>query len=97
MDAASKADWFAGNQVADGGEGRDAVGGEVEGAPLRDRIHERDELDELGLSGFELAIDAKVIAPEGARAHNCDAKREHGYFCAGAPGRGDSTATRQRV
>jgi hypothetical protein len=51
----------------------------------------------LGLGDFEFAIDAKVITPEGARAHNCDAKRRHGYFCAAAPGRGDSTATRQRV
>jgi hypothetical protein len=64
---------------------------------LGDGFNERDELDELGLGDFEFAIDAKVITPEGARAHNCDAKRRHGYFCAAAPGRGDSTATRQRV
>jgi hypothetical protein len=51
----------------------------------------------LGVGDFELAIDAEVIPPEGARAHNGDAKRGHGYFCAAVPGRGDSTATRQRV
>jgi hypothetical protein len=49
------------------------------------------------MSEFEFAVDAKVIAPEGAGADDGDAKRWHGYFCAAAPGSGDSTALRQRV
>jgi hypothetical protein len=54
-------------------------------------------LDELRVSEFKFAIDAKVIAPEGAGADDGDAQWWHGYFCAAAPGSGDSTAMRQRV
>jgi hypothetical protein len=49
------------------------------------------------MSEFELAVDAKVVAAEGAGADDGDAERRHGYFWLAAPGRGDSTATRQRV
>jgi hypothetical protein len=49
------------------------------------------------MSKFELAVDAEMIAPEGAGADDGDAQNRHGYFCAATPGSGDSTATRQRV
>jgi len=51
----------------------------------------------LRMGEFKLAVDAKVISPEGARADDGDAKRRHGYFCAAEAGSGDSTAMRQRV
>jgi hypothetical protein len=49
------------------------------------------------MSEFELAVDTKMIAPEGTGADDGDAQRGHGYFCAATPGSGDSTASRQRV
>ena len=67
------------------------------GAALGVGFDEGGELDEFGLSGFELAVDAKVIAAEGAGADDGDAQRGHGYFWAAAAGSGDSTASRQRV
>ena len=54
-------------------------------------------MDEVRVSELEFAIDAKVIAPEGAGTDDSDAKRRHGYFWAAVPGSGDSTAMRQRV
>ncbi len=86
-----------GEQLGYGREGGNVVGGGAGAATLGEGINERDELDEVGMSDLEFAIDAKVITPEGTRADNCDAKRRHGYFCAATPGSGDSTATRQRV
>ena len=85
-----------GEQIGERGEGWDVVGSSEGGTALGDRFDERGQLNELRLSDFELAIDAKVITPEGASANDCDTQRRHGYFCA-APGSGDSTATRQRV
>ena len=78
-------------------EGWDVIGRGKEGAALGVGFDERGELNEFGVSKFELAVDAKVIAPEGASANDGDAQRWHGYFCAAVPGSGDSTATRQRV
>lgn len=46
---------------------------------------------------LEFAIDAKMVAPKGPSTNDGDAKSRHDYFCAAVPGRGDSTATRQRV
>ena len=86
-----------GEQRVDRREGRNVVGRAEGRAALGDRFYERDQLHELRLSKFEFAIDAKVIAPEGAGANDCDAQRRHGYFCAAVPGNGDSTAIRQRV
>jgi hypothetical protein len=45
---------------------------------------------------FELAVDAEVVAPEGAGADDDYAKGRHGYLAAGATA-GDSTARRQRA
>jgi hypothetical protein len=69
-----------GEQVGDGGEGREVVGGGEGCAALVDPLVERCELDEVGVSEFEFAIDAKVIPPEGARAHDGDAKGRHATF-----------------
>ena len=69
-----------GEQVGDGGEGGDVVGGGEGFAALDEGVDERCELDEVGVSEFELAIDAKVIPPEGARAHDGDAKGRHATF-----------------
>ena len=86
-----------GEHLSERREGWDVVGRGEGRATLGDRFNERYQLNELRLSDFELAIDAKVIAPEGASANYCDAQRRHGYFCAAAPGSADSTAMRQRV
>ncbi len=86
-----------GEQLVDRREGRDVVGRAEGRAALGDRFYERGQLNKLRLSKFEFAINAKVIAPEGAGADDCDAQWRHGYFCAPVPGSGDSTATRQRV
>lgn len=86
-----------GEQLGDRREGWDVVARSEGGAAFGDRFYNRSQLNELRLSDFELAINTKVIAPEGASANDCDAQRRHGYFCAAAPGSGDSTATRQRV
>jgi hypothetical protein len=85
-----------GEKLGDGGEGGDVVGRGEGRAALVEGIDERYELNELRMSEFEFAIDAKMITPEGAGADDGDAKRRHGYFCAAVPGSGDSTATRQR-
>jgi hypothetical protein len=45
------------------------------------------------VGGFQLAVDAEMIAAEGAGADDGDAKGWHGYFF----GAGDSTASRQRA
>ncbi len=56
-------------------------------------VDEGDELDERWVGLFELAIDAEMVAAEGAGADDGYAKRGHGYFF----GVGDSTASRQRA
>ncbi len=50
------------------------------------------ELDEGGVGEFELAVDAEVVAPEGAGTDDGYAEGWHRYFLAG-----DSTASRQRA
>ena len=86
-----------GEEFGEGGEGRDVVGSGEGGAARCVGFDESGELNELGMSEFELAVDAKMIAPEGAGTDDGDAQRRHGYFCAATLGSGDSTATRQRV
>ena len=69
------------------------------GAASGIRLDERGELELAGVKGFKLVVDAEVVAAEGARTHDRDAryalKWRHGYFF--AEGVGDSTASRQRV
>lgn len=82
-------------EIVDGGEAGDVVEAGRARAELRVRLDERGELDVLGVRGFELAVDAKVIAAEGSGANDCEAKRSHGYFFAAETGA--STASRQRA
>ncbi len=86
-----------GEEFGEGREGGDGVGRGDGGAARCVGFDESRELNELGMSKFELAVDAKMIAPKGAGADDGDAQRRHGYFCAATSGSGDSTATRQRV
>ena len=53
------------------------------------------EADEIRVREFELAINAEVVAPEGAGTDDGNAKGRHRYFF--AEGVGDSTASRQRA
>jgi hypothetical protein len=57
------------------------------------------ELYEAGAGEFELAIDAEVVAPEGAGTDDGDADGRHAgyFFAAESLGVGDSTAARQRA
>ena len=73
--------------VVGGGEGRAALGVGFD---------ESGELERVGAGEFELAIDAKVIAAEGAGADDGDAEGRHGYFLL-RRGQRDSTASRQRA
>ena len=66
-----------GEQFGDVGEGGDVVGGGVGGAALGDGVDERYELDEVRVSEFQFAVDAKVIPPKGSGADDCDAKGWH--------------------
>ncbi len=83
-------------QVLHGGEGGDVVeGGEVVTASGV-WFDEGGEVDEPGMSEFELAVDAEVVAPEGAGTDDGYAYGRHlGYLA--AVGVGDSTAWRQRA
>jgi len=60
---------------------------------------ESGQLDEGGLGLLELAVDAEVVAPEGAGTDDGYAEGWHlGYFLAGeSRWAGDSTAARQRA
>lgn len=71
-----------GEEIVDCGEGMDVVGG-VGGAARGVGLDECDELDELGVCGGELAVDAQVVATEGAGADDGDAKRWHGGLLRG--------------
>ncbi len=89
-------------EIGDGGEGGDVAGGGEGAAAAGVGFDERGELNEAGIGLFELAIDAEMIAPEGAGADDGYAQGWHGYFLtgtsvAGAPKTGDSTALRQRA
>ena len=84
-------------EFGEGGEGGDVVGGGGGVAATGVGLDESGEENELGMSKFELAVDAEVIAPEGAGADDSYAKRGHGYFFAEESGSGASTASRQRA
>lgn len=83
-----------GEEIVDGGKGRDAEGFGGALAELWVGFDERGEVDE-GRGLLELAIDAQMITAEGAGADDRDAERGHGYFFAAEAG--DSTASRQRA
>jgi hypothetical protein len=67
-----------GEEIGDGGEGGDVVGGGEFGATGGVGFDERGELEEIGVRGLELAVDAEVVAPEGAGADDGDAKGSGG-------------------
>jgi hypothetical protein len=73
-----------GQEFVDGGEGGDVVeGGEVVAAGGVG-FDQGGQMDEVGVGLFELAIDAQVVAPEGAGTDDGYAERWHeGYFLAG--------------
>ena len=54
-------------------------------------------MNKIRVSLFKLAIDAEMIAPEGAGADDGYAQRRHGYFFAAMSESGASTASRQRA
>lgn len=58
-------------------------------------VNDGHELDEAGMRGLELAVDAEVIAAEGAGTDDGYASGRQGYFF--VSGVGDSTASRQRA
>ena len=86
-----------GEEFFDRREGGDVGGGGEGGTARCVGFDKCGEVNELGVSLFELAIDAEMIAPEGAGADDGYAKRRHGYFFAVVPGTEDSTASRQRA
>jgi hypothetical protein len=74
-----------GEEVVDGREGGDVAGGGYGGAARRVGFDEGGEVDELGVSLFELAVDAEMIAAEGAGPDDGYAERRHGLLlCRGA-------------
>lgn len=86
-----------GEEFGEGREGGDVVGGGEGGAATGVGFDESGEVNELGVSLFELAVDAEMVAPEGAGADDGYAQRGHGYFLAEVSGSGASTASRQRA
>jgi hypothetical protein len=61
-------------QVCDGGEGGDVVESGKVVAAGGVGLNEGGELDEVGVGEFEFAVDAEVVAPEGAGT-------DDGYAC----------------
>ena len=87
-----------GEEIGDGREGGDVAGGGEGGASIGVGFDEGGEMNEVGVSELELAVDAEMIAPEGTGADDGYVERGHDYFLADdGAGTGASTAARQRA